>query len=46
MELDSGDIARVALEGEDGGWVRGSYVVKLDGMMTSGGQKSLVWRDC
>ena len=45
MERDTGDVGGVTVEGEDRIRVRGFDVVKLDRVVTGGGEVSLVGRD-
>lgn len=45
MECDTGDVGGVTVEGEDRIGIRGLDVVKLDRMVTGGGEVSLVGRD-
>jgi hypothetical protein len=42
VKCDSGDVSSVAFEGEDGGWICGFDVVKLDGVMACGCKKALI----
>lgn len=45
MEGDSGDVARVALEGQQRVRVGGLDVVELDGVVARAGEEALVGRD-
>lgn len=45
VERDAGDVARVAVEGEYGVGVRGADVVKLDIVVSGGGEIALVGGD-
>ena len=45
MKGDARDIAMVALEGQEGSWVRRADVVELDLFTTRGGEKTLVGGD-
>jgi len=45
VERNARDITRVAIEGEEGVWVRGLDVVELDCVVACSGEETLVWRD-
>ena len=42
MEGNAGDVATVSIESQDGGRIGGLDLIKLDRVMTGGGQESFV----